>query len=82
MKDKNHVYFVDMDCYQIEGYPCVSQNITFQPPELQLSGIRKRLYTQQTENYEVAELVFMLMMPGKTPYAKEKMRIWLKALLI
>ena len=72
VKDKNHVYFVDMDCYQIEGYPCVSQNITFQPPELQLSGIRKRLYTQQTENYEVAELVFMLMMPGKTPYAKEK----------
>lgn len=72
VKDKNSVYFVDMDCYQIEGYPCVSQNITFQPPELQMSGIRKRLYTQQTENYEVAELVFMLMMPGKTPYAKEK----------
>jgi len=72
VKDKNQVYFVDMDCYQIEGYPCVSQNITFQPPELQMSGIRKRLYTQQTENYEIAELAFMLMMPGKTPYAKEK----------
>ncbi len=72
VKDKNQVYFVDMDCYQIEGYSCVSQNITFQPPELQMSGIRKRLYTQQTENYEIAELVFMLMMPGKTPYAKEK----------
>lgn len=72
VKDKNHVSFVDMDCYQIEGYPCVSQNITFQPPELQLSGIRNRLYTQQTENYEIAELVFMLMMPGKIPYAREK----------
>lgn len=72
VKDKNHVYFVDMDCYQIEGYPCVSQNITFQPPELQMSGICQRLYTQQTENYEIAELVFMLLMPGKTPYAKEK----------
>ena len=72
VKDKNHVYFVDMDCYQIEGYPCTSQNITFQPPELQLSGIYKRLYTQETENYEIAELVFMLLMPGKTPYAKEK----------
>lgn len=72
VKDKNHVYFVDMDCYQIEGYPCISQNITFQPPELQMSGICKRLYTQQTENYEIAELIFMLMMPGKIPYAKEK----------
>lgn len=72
VKSKNQVYFVDMDCYQIEGYPCVSQNITFQPPELQKSGIHKRLYTQQTENYEIAELVFMLLMPGKLPYAKEK----------
>ncbi len=72
VKDKDKVYFVDMDCYQIEGYPCVTQNITFQPPELQMSGICKRLYTQQTENYEIAELVFMLLMPGKTPYAKEK----------
>lgn len=72
VKDKNKVFFVDMDCYQIEGYPCVSQNVTFQPPEFQLSGIHNRLYTQQTENYEIAELVFMLMMPGKIPYAKEK----------
>ena len=72
VKDKNHVYFVDMDSYQIEGYPCTAQNITFQPPELQMSGIRKRLYTQQTEMYEIAELIFMLLMPGKTPYAKEK----------
>lgn len=72
VKDQHNVYFVDMDCYQIEGFPCTSQNITFQPPELQLSGIQKRLYTQQTENYEIAVLVFMLLMPGKIPYVKDK----------
>lgn len=72
VKDKRNVYFVDLDCYQIEGYHCLSQNITFQPPEFQKEGIKKRLYTQETENYEIAELVFMLFMPGKLPYAKEK----------
>lgn len=72
IKDKKNVYFVDLDCYQIEGYHCLAQNITFQPPEFQMDGIKKRLYTQQTENYEIAELVFMLLMPGKLPYAKEK----------
>jgi hypothetical protein len=65
------VYFVDTDCWQIEGYPALSRNQTFTPPEL-LCNNTKLLYSMDEENYQIAVLVFMLMMPGKFPYAKGK----------
>ncbi len=64
---KDEVYFADADQYQIEGFPCTTFNRSFTAPEL----LDKKAYfaTKATENFAVAELVFMLMMPGKTPYA-------------
>ena len=64
--DQNTVFFCDTDDYQIEGYPTLSKNISFAAPE----NIEKRLYlaSLDSENFSVAELVFMLMMTGKTPY--------------
>lgn len=64
---KNEVYFVDTDNYQIEGFPALVYNTSFTPPELQ--GRKIYLCTKENENYAVAVLVFMLMMPGKTPYS-------------
>ena len=63
----NEVYFTDTDNYQIEGFPCLTYNLSFTPPEL----LDKPVYfaTKANEYFAVAELVFMLMMPGKTPYA-------------
>lgn len=60
------VYFCDTDDYQIEGYPSLSNNISFAAPE----NLEKRLYlaTLDSENFSVAELMFMLLMTGKTPY--------------
>ena len=64
--DQNKVFFCDTDDYQIEGYPTLSNNISFAAPE----NLEKRLYlaTLDSENFSVAELVFMLLMTGKTPY--------------
>lgn len=64
--DQNKVFFCDTDDYQIEGYPTLSNNISFVAPE----NLEKRLYlaTLDSENFSVAELVFMLLMTGKTPY--------------
>ena len=61
------VYFTDTDNYQIEGFPTTVYNLSFTPPEL----LDKKIYlaTKENENFAVAQLVFMLMMPGKTPYA-------------
>lgn len=66
------VYFVDADNWQIEGYPTFSRNITFTPPELLSEPQTPRLFTKDEENYQMALLAFMLMMPGKYPYAKKK----------
>ena len=66
------VYFVDMDNWQIEGYPCLSKNQTFSPPEILRSKGNHFLSCLDEDNYQVAVLLFMLLMPGKFPYAKRK----------
>lgn len=64
---KDEVYFTDVDNYQVDGFPSLVHNISFTAPEL----LDKKVYlaTKANENFAIAELVFMLMMPGKTPYA-------------
>ena len=67
VSDSDKVYFTDTDNYQIEGFPTTVYNLSFTPPEL----LDQKIYlaTKENENFAVAQLVFMLMMPGKTPYA-------------
>lgn len=62
------VYFIETDNYQIEGFPSLQHNLTFTPPEF----LGKKIYLskKENENYSVAVLVFMLMMPGKYPYTR------------
>lgn len=67
---KNEIYFVDTDNYQIEGFPTLVYNVSFTPPEHQ--GKRIYLCSKESENYAIAVLVFMLMMPGKTPYTMDQ----------
>lgn len=64
------VYFVDTDSYQVEGFICPVGTPLFTPPELQ----KKTSYGLRTlgnENFAVATLLFMIMLPGKPPYAKQ-----------
>lgn len=73
VKDEKTVFFVDVDQYQIEGFPCVIRNTMFTPPELQDKLRRNKIYlcTADQEKYAVALLVFMTLMPGKMPYPIE-----------
>lgn len=74
VKDENTVYFTEMDTYQIEGYPILSHEQVFEAPELQDEKEKLRLYSKQEDNYGIALLVFMILLPGKFPYSKGKNR--------
>ena len=63
------VYFVDTDSYQVEGFICPVGMPLFTPPELQ--GKQYSLRTLGNENFAVATLLFMIMHPGKPPYAMQ-----------
>jgi serine/threonine protein kinase len=65
------VYFVDTDSYQIDNYPCAVGTLTFTAPEIQKKDFKTFLRTQANENYAVAVLLFMIMLPGKSPYAHQ-----------
>ena len=72
IESQEKVYFVDTDAWQIEGYPVLSRNLTFTPPELLGSTEKLHMYTPDEDNYQAALLAFMLMLPGKYPYAKRR----------
>ncbi len=65
-----NVYFVDCDSYQIEGYPCPVGTVNFTPPEAQQwKDYKSNIRTQKMENFAIATLLFMIMLPGKPPYS-------------
>lgn len=65
------VWFVDCDSYQVGGYPCPVGKSYFIPPELQGRNFSTFLRTPGNEAFAVATLLFMLMLPGKGPYAQQ-----------
>lgn len=69
--DPQTVYFVDTDSYQIEDLPCPVGTVNYTAPEIQHKEFRKFLRTQGNENFAVATLLFMIMLPGKSPYAQQ-----------
>ena len=71
VKSPNEVYFVDCDSYQIEEYPCPKGTIIYTPPELQGKPFETVLRSFGNEYFSIATLLFMLMLPGKAPYAQQ-----------
>ncbi len=65
------VYFVDTDSYQIEDFPCPVGTINFTAPEIQRKPFNDFLRTIGNENFAVATLLFMIMLPGKPPYSQQ-----------
>ena len=63
------VYFVDTDSYQISGYPCPVGTVNFTAPEIQRKRYDEFIRTIGNENFAVATLLFMIMLPGKPPYS-------------
>lgn len=66
------VYFVDVDSYQIEDFPCPVGTIPYTPPELLNKGhYRDFLRTKGNEYFAVAALLFTLMVQGQQPYTQK-----------
>lgn len=65
------VYFVDTDSYQIEDFPCPVGTNNYTAPEIQRKHFGSFLRTIGNENFAVATLLFMIMLPGKPPYSQQ-----------
>jgi len=65
------VYFVDTDSYQIEDFPCPVGTNNYTAPEIQRKHFSDFLRTIGNENFAVATLLFMIMLPGKPPYSQQ-----------
>lgn len=65
------VYFVDSDSYQIEDFPCPVGTNNYTAPEIQRKHFSDFLRTKGNENFAVATLLFMIMLPGKPPYSQQ-----------
>ncbi len=65
------VYFVDTDSYQIEDFPCPVGTVNYTAPEIQRKHFANFLRTEGNENFAVATLLFMIMLPGKPPYSQQ-----------
>ena len=71
VKSPTEVYFVDTDSYQVENYPCPVGTIEFTPPELQGKNYETFLRSFENEYFAIATLVFMILLPGKSPYTQQ-----------
>ena len=69
---QNEVYFVDTDSYQIEDLPCPVGTTLFTAPEIQGKKYAEFLRTFGNEYFAIATLLFMIMVPGKPPYAQQE----------
>lgn len=69
VESPDEVYFVDCDSYQIGSYPCPAGTDHFTAPEVQGRDYSTFLRTQTMENFAIATLLFMIMLPGKSPYS-------------
>lgn len=67
---EKEVYFVDVDSYQVGKYPCEVGWPHFTAPELIGKDMSKFMRTMGNENFAIATLLFMIMIPGKPPYAQ------------
>lgn len=65
------VYFVDTDSYQVEDFPCPVGTINYTAPEIQRKHFSEFIRTMNNENFAVATLLFMIMLPGKPPYSQQ-----------
>lgn len=68
------VYFVDTDSYQIGGFPCLVDLLSYTAPELQVNKNKRYLRTLGNENFSIAILLFVILMHGKYPYSNKSKR--------
>lgn len=64
------VYFVDVDSYQVEGFPCPVGTDNFTAPEIQGKNFKDFLRSFGNEYFAVATLIFSILFMGKSPYSQ------------
>lgn len=69
--ESNRLAIVDTDSFQIEGFPCPVGTVNFTPPEIQGANYATFLRTRDQELFAVATMLFMILHPGKPPYAQQ-----------
>lgn len=69
--DGNSVFIVDVDSFQVEGFPCPVGTVNFSPPNLQHKNFKSILRTEDDELFAVATMLFMIVVPGKPPYSQQ-----------
>lgn len=69
IKSEKEVYFIETDTYQVEDFPCQHSSVDFLVPELRGKRNGTFLQTKEQEYYGLATLLFMILLPGKHPFA-------------
>lgn len=65
-------FLVDTDSYQVGNFPTSNrENVNFMAPEIVDKNSDETLRTRNQERYTLAALLFMILMPGQTPYARQ-----------
>lgn len=68
IENESKIFFVDTDSYQISNYPCPVGTINFTAPEIQGKNFTTFLRTWKHEYFAIATLLFMILIPGRSPY--------------
>ena len=70
IKDDKTVFFVDVDSFQVDNFPCPVGTVHFTAPEIQnIESFNKLIRTEEHEYFAVATLLFMIFLSGKTPFS-------------
>jgi serine/threonine protein kinase len=69
--DSTHLWLVDTDSFQVESFPCSVGTVNFTAPEIQGKNYSEFLRTKEHELFAVATMLFMILVPGKPPYAQQ-----------
>lgn len=67
----NNLWIVDTDSFQIEGFPCPVGTVNYTAPEIQGINYAEFMRTREHELFAVATMLFMILHPGKPPYAQQ-----------
>lgn len=69
--DSSRLWIVDTDSFQIEGFPCPVGTVNFTAPEIQGRSYSTFLRSKDHELFAIATMLFMILHPGKPPYAQQ-----------
>lgn len=67
---RKHVWIIDADSWQLEGYPCPVGTPMFTAASAQGRPYAESLRTIEEERFAVATMLFMVLITGQYPYAR------------